>query len=147
MTSCIAKGNCVLVFVSFSFAMNAKPKHATRHCCSGIAKYNKIFLSIFLARVLRGGKVFLSIFPLPELMRERDVNCSEKKWLRNMGNIAQWLKATKNQDVSACLSIDSFAYLAYSFTHFALLASLVHSTELICSLACSLTHSQACGKV
>ena len=44
-------------------------------------------------------------------------------------------------------SLCSFAWTAHSFTCSALLALLVHSAALIRSLACSFTHSRACGEV
>ena len=44
-------------------------------------------------------------------------------------------------------SIPSFAHATYSFACSALQALLARSAELICLLACWLTHSRACGKV
>ena len=68
--------------------------------------------------------------------------------------IALWFGITKNRDLRYWvlgrlfihLIIRLFACTADSFVRFTLLASLMRSAVLICSLACSLTHSRAHGK-
>ena len=61
--------------------------------------------------------------------------------------VALWVRRTKNRVVRTGPLAYLFAFAVHSIACSALLALLVRSAALICSLMCPLTHYRARGKV